>query len=85
MEYRILLKRKVKVYGDHFHVVLMEFPKWDGTSWFQLIDVYDRCEHDRGIPYDTLEDAIRGFEATTGVFVSEELKMYLKKRCRTIN
>ena len=75
MEYRVLLRHRVKVYGDTFHVELREFR----TDYFQLVDVFDRCEHDRGIPYDTLEDAIRGFEAACGVTVSEEMKCYLGK------
>lgn len=44
------------------------------------MDIYENCEHDRGIPYHTLEDAIRGFEAACGVTVSEEMKCYLGKR-----
>ena len=80
MYYRILLKHRVKVYGDSFRVELREQPKWDGTSWFHLVNIYENCEHDRGIPYHTLEDAIRGFEAACGVVVSEELRAYLGKR-----
>lgn len=76
MEYRVLLRHRVKVYGDTFHVELREFR----TDYFQLVDVFDRCEHDRGIPYDSLADAIRGFEAACGVVVSEELKKYLENR-----
>ena len=49
-------------------------------DYFQLVDVFDRCEHDRGIPYHTLEDAIRGFEAACGVALSEEMKAYLERR-----
>lgn len=80
MEYRVLLRQKIQVYGDSFHVELREHPKWDGTSWFHLVDIYEHCEHDRGIPYHTLEDAIRSFEGACGVVASNELKAYLGKR-----
>lgn len=76
MEYRVLLRRKIKVYGDLFHVELREYR----PNYFQLVDIYENCEHDRGIPYQTLKDAIRGFEAACGVSVSDELKKYLEKR-----
>ena len=76
MEYRVLLRHRVKVYGTTFQVELREFR----SDYFQLVDVFDRCEHDRGIPYHTIEDAIRGFEAACGVTVSEEMKSYLENR-----
>lgn len=76
MEYRVLLRHRVKVYGTTFQVELREFR----PDYFQLVDVFDRCEHDRGIPYHTLEDAIRGFEAACGVTLSEEMKAYLERR-----
>jgi hypothetical protein len=75
MEYSVLLRRKIKVYGDHFHVELREYR----PDYFQLVDIYENCEHDRGIPYHTLEDAIRGFEAATGKRLTDELKEYLKE------
>ena len=80
MEYRVLLRQKVKVYGDEFHVELHEFPKWDGGSWFQLVNVYANCEHDRGIPYHTIEEAVGAFESATGRTLTEEVKSYLWKR-----
>lgn len=76
MTYSVLLRQKIKVYGDHFHVELRKYR----SDYFQLVDIYANCEHDRGIPYQTLEDAIRGFEAACGVTVSDELKKYLEKR-----
>ena len=80
MGYRVLLIQKVKVYGDEFQVELREFPKWDGGSWFQLVNVYANCEHDRGIPYHTIEEAVRAFESATGRTLTEEVKCYLGKR-----
>lgn len=34
-------------------------------------------EHDRGCPYQTIHDAIRGFESATGKQVTDELKDFL--------
>lgn len=71
----VLLRQKIKVYGDHFHVELRKYR----PNYFQLVDIYENCEHDRGIPYQTLENAIRGFEAATGKRLTDELKEYLKE------
>lgn len=76
MTYSVLLREKVKVYGDHFHVELRKYRK----GYYQLVDVYERCEHDRGCPYQALADAIRGFEAATGKQVTDELKAYLEEQ-----
>lgn len=76
MEYRVLLRHRVKVYGDIFHVELREYR----TDYFQLVNVYPGCEHDRGFPYKTLQGAIHGFEIACGVTVSEEMKAYLERR-----
>lgn len=80
MEHSVLLRHRVKVYGDSFQVELRKHTNRDGGSWFHLVDIYEHCEHDRGIPYHTLDDAIRGFKAACGVTVSDELKAYLGKR-----
>ena len=76
MEYSVLIREKIKVYGDHFHVELRKYR----TDYYQLVDVYERCEHDRGCPYRTLADVVRGFEAATGKQVTDELKDYLSKQ-----
>lgn len=75
MEYKALLRQKIKVYGDVFHVELRKYR----PDYYQLVDLYTNCEHDRGCPYSTLTDAIRGFEAATGKRLTDELKEYLKE------
>lgn len=75
IEYIILLRKTVKVYGDRFFVELRKYR----SGYFQLVDVYANCEHDRGCPYETTSDAIRGFEAACGVTLTEDLKKYLEK------
>lgn len=73
MEYKVLLRQKVRVYGDVFHVELRKYR----MGYYQLVDVYGNCEHDRGIPYTSLDDAVRGFEGSCGVSVSDGMKEYL--------
>ena len=73
MVYSVLLKQKIRVYGDHFYVELRRYR----SDYYQLVDVYKRCEHDRGCPYQTIHDAIRGFESATGKQVTDELKSFL--------
>lgn len=73
MEYKVLLGHKVKVYGDSFYVELRQYR----PDYYQLVDVYSNCEHDRGIPYNNIEEAIRGFESVCGVVLTEEMKNYL--------
>ena len=80
MGYRVLLRQKIKVYGDELRVELREYPKWNGESWFQLVNVYEHCEHDRGIPYHSLEEAMHAFESATGYKLAEEMKCYLGRR-----
>ena len=77
MEYKTLLKKAVKVYGCFFYVELREHIRTGRPSYYQLADIFENCEHDRGIPYDTLSDAIRGFEAATGCKLTEEMKKQL--------
>lgn len=74
MTYIVLLRSKVRVYGDNFHVELRKYR----PDYLQLVDVFKNCEHDRGCPYNTIDDAIRGFEAATGKRLTDELKEYLK-------
>ena len=78
MKQKILLRQKVKVYGCIFHVELRENFRQDDSSYYQLVDVFENCEHDRGIPYDTLDDAMRGFETACGRVLTEEMKDYLR-------
>lgn len=80
MSYKTLLKKAVKVYGCFFCVELREHVRAGRPSYYQLVDVFENCEHDRGIPYDTLPDAIRGFEAATGCKLTEEMKQYLEEK-----
>lgn len=80
MKSKTLLKKAVKVYGCFFCVELREYIRTDRLSYYQMVDVFDNCEHDRGIPYDTLPDAIRGFEAATGCKLTEEMKQYLEEK-----
>lgn len=76
MEYRVLLRKKVQVHGDRFHVELRKYR----LDYFLLVNVYDRCEHDRGIPYTTLTAALRSFEDACGVKLTKEMKVYLGGR-----
>ena len=76
MTYSVLLRQKIKVYGDHFHVELRKYR----PGYYQMVNIYANCEHDRGCPYQNLEDAIRGFEASTGMKLTDELKEYLKEK-----
>lgn len=80
MKSKTLLKKAVKVYGCFFCVELREHVRAGRPSYYQLVDVFDNCEHDRGIPYDALPDAIRGFEAATGCKLTEEMKKYLEEK-----
>ena len=73
MECKVLLRKKIKVYGTHFYVELRKYRQ----DYYQLVDIYENCEHDRGCPYNTLADAIRGFETATGFQLTDELKEYL--------
>ena len=75
IEYKVLLKKRIKAYGEHFHVELREYR----PDYFQLVNVFSNCEHDRGTPYRTLEDGIYSFEDACGVSLTEEMKSYLKK------
>lgn len=76
MEYRVLLRKKVQVHGDRSHVELREHR----PDYFLLVNVYDRCEHDRGIPYTTLADAVHSFEDACGVKLTENMKLYLSEQ-----
>lgn len=74
MEYRVLLKHKVKVHGERFQVELRKYR----SDYYQLVNVYAQCEHDRGIPYTELSEAVQSFEDACGIRLSEQMKNYLK-------
>lgn len=71
-DYKVLLRRKVVVYGAKFHIELRQ----KGDMYY-FVDVYENCEHDRGIPYETLCKALDAFESVCGVTLTDEMKEYL--------
>ena len=77
MEYKVLLRQRIKVYGIEFHVELRQYPDADGAGWYQLMNVYDSCEDVCGIPYRTLKEAAAAFEGAVGRRLSCGMKQYL--------
>ena len=73
--YKVLLREKVKVYGDEFTIELRKFEKHN--VFFELVNVFPTSEDIRGIPYDRLDEAIEAFEGAVGKKLTDEMKEYL--------
>ena len=73
--YKVLLREKVKVYGDEFTIELRKFE--NHNVFFELVNVYPTSEDIRGIPYDRLDEAIEAFEGAVGKKLTDEMKGYL--------
>ena len=76
---KTLLKKKISVYGDRFYVELRR----DG-KYYKLYNVYPKelygyrtIEEERGIPTESIQEAIESFERICGVKLTEELKQYI--------
>lgn len=74
---KVILRSRIKVYGDWFTVELREYKDVCGNTYYQMVDVFENCEHDRGIPIDSLKEAVRCFEDAIGKILSDEYKNYL--------
>ena len=63
---KIIAKGHIRVYDVDFDVVLKEVTTLQGFKYYQMVDVYENCEHERGIPYTDKEDAINGLKKVVG-------------------
>lgn len=66
MKDKVIAKGHTKVYDVDFDVELREITTLRGAKYYQMVDVYENCEHDRGIPYDDKKKAIEGFKKVIG-------------------
>lgn len=66
MKYKVIAKGHTEVYGVEFDVELRKHTTIDGRIYYLMADVYENCEHDRGVPYDDKDSAIEGFKKVIG-------------------
>lgn len=76
MKDKVIAKGHTKVYDVDFDVELREITTLDGRTYYQMVDVYHNCEHDRGIPCYDKEKSIEGFKKVIGKKFEESIIFY---------